>query len=242
LNVLIPMAGLGTRFNGSRFGRPKPLIDIYGKTMIQRAIESLGFDEARHLFVIRQTEDTAEIIENLSSICKDPIIQIIDKVTEGPASTCLLMEEYINNDDELVIANCDQIMFWDTTKFLYGIRYPEHDGLIVTYTANTDKNSYAKINQQGDVLQVKEKCVISDISLNGIHYWRRGSDFVESAKSMIEARDTAPNGEYYVGPTYNYMIKKGKKVGIYHIPNWQHNAVGIPMDLERFLKKYYESL
>ena len=242
MNIVIPMAGLGSRFKGSRFKEPKPLIDIYGKPMIQRAIESFNDPSARFLFILRQTEHTEKLIKVLNNVCDNTEIKIIDKVTRGPANTCLLMKEFIDNDEELVIANCDQIMFWDYARFLHNVRYSDIDGAIVTYTSNTPKNSYALIDKFGNVTKIKEKVVISDISLNGVHYWRRGKDFVTSALEMIEKNDTAPNGEFYVGPTYNYLIDSGKNIGIYHIPNYQHNAVGEPEDLERFLRKYYESL
>ncbi len=242
MNILIPMAGLGSRFDGSRFKSSKPLIDIYGKPMIQRAIESFQHEDAKFIFVIRNTDDTQTVVQLLNTLCKNSIIKIIDDVTCGPACTSLLVEEYIDNDEELIIANCDQIMFWDFDKFLYYARHHSHEGVIVTYTTDTPKNSYAKIDKMGNVLQVKEKCVISNISLNGIHYWKKGKYFVTSSRQMIEARDTAPNGEFYVGPSYNYMIKNNQNVGIYHVANWQHNAVGVPADLEKFLRKYYESL
>lgn len=162
----------------------------------------------------------------------------VEETTGGPACTSLLFEREISNDQELIIANCDQIMWWDSGLFLQTARYDRYDGVLVTYTSDTPKNSYCQIDKNGLVHEVKEKEVISDISLNGVHYWRKGHYFVESAKSMIDANDTAPNGEFYVGPTYNHMINKfGKRVGIHHIPNWQHNPVGVPDDLNRYLQR-----
>ena len=242
MNILIPMAGLGTRFRRSRFKDPKPLIDIYGKSMIQRVIESFDGSVNKFLFVVRDTEHTENILKTLKNICDSPTIKVIDEVTTGPASTCLLMQEYIDNDEELIIANCDQIMLWNYSRFIDYVRHPSVDGAVVTYTTNTPKNSYATIDKAGNVLKIKEKVVISDISLNGVHYWKRGRDFIASAGEMIEAKDTAPNGEFYVGPTYNYLISGGKNIAIYHIANCQHNAVGVPEDLEKFLRRYYESL
>jgi dTDP-glucose pyrophosphorylase len=244
MNILIPMAGLGSRFEGSRFIGPKFLIDICGKPMIQRAIEAFTskVENARFLFVLRRTKDIDRIVNILENVCANLRIKIVDEITSGPTDTCLAMKEYINNQEELIIANCDQIMFWDFKKFLHCVRYPDVDGAIVTYTSTTPKNSYAEIDQRGNVKRIKEKVVISDISLNGIHYWKHGRDFVESAMEMMENKDTAPNGEFYVGPTYNYLINNGKNISIYHVANFQHNAVGVPDDLEKFLRKYYESL
>jgi NDP-sugar pyrophosphorylase family protein len=226
------MAGLGSRFLTKGFQTPKPLIDVNGKTMIIRAIESLGIKDATYLFVISKNQYTKIIKEEIRKHVTCEFIEI-DYITEGPASSALLFEQQINNDEELIIANCDQIMEWDADLFLMNARC--YDGAIVTYYATTDKNSYARIDRQGHVVEIREKQVISNISLNGIHYWKKGNSFINSARAMIEVDDRAPNGEFYVGPTYNYMIKENLKVGIYHIPNQMHHPVGVPEDLEKFL-------
>jgi NDP-sugar pyrophosphorylase family protein len=237
MNIIIPMSGEGTRFPRDKYHVPKPLIQINGKAMIQHAIESLDLDGKYH-FVIRQDSFYFQIFELLKIIVPDCKIITVDETTSGPACSALLFENEINNNKELVIANCDQIMWWDSGLFLQTARYYKYDGIIVTYETDTPKNSFCKIDKNGLVLEVKEKEVISNISLNGIHYWRKGLYFLESARAMIESRDTAPNGEYYIGPTYNYMINKfNHKVGIHHIPNWQHNPVGVPEDLQTFIEK-----
>ena len=233
MNILIPMAGLGSRFLTKGFQKPKPLIDVNGRTMIIRAIESLGIKDAKYLFVITKNQYTEMVKEEIAKHVDCDFIEI-DYLTEGPASSALLFEQQINNDEELIIANCDQIMEWDANLFLMNVRC--YDGAMVTYHETTDKNSYARIDSQGHVVEVREKQVISNISLNGIHYWKKGSSFVSSAHAMIAADDRAPNGEFYVGPTYNYMIQENLTVGIYHIPNQMHHPVGVPEDLERFLQ------
>ena len=239
MNIVIPMAGLGQRFKDEGYDIPKFLISIFGKTMIERAIESFTTTDAQFIFITRKLDtDTRNLLEN---ICDNPIIIDITNVTNGPASSCLLAEGYINSNEELLIANCDQILFWDFNDFLYYARNPKMDGVIVTYESDTPKNSYARLDRSGRVLEIREKEVISNVSLNGVHYWKRGSDFVNSAKMMIENKDTAPNGEYYVGPTYNYLVDS-LHIGVYHIAREQHHAVGTPDDLNRFLEVYNGSL
>jgi len=233
MNVIIPMAGLGTRFPKDQYPY-KPLIDINGKPMIIRAIESLGI-KGNYYFAIRKNEHLDYVKEIICNALPSATFIEIDYVTEGPACTVLLFKEYINNKEELVVANCDQIMEWNVDLFLYNARL--YDGCVVTYHSDTDKNSYVRINSVGQALEFKEKIVISNIGLNGIHYWQQGSFFVDSAEDMIAANDRAPNNEFYVAPTYNYMIKRGLNVGIFHIPNQQHNPVGVPEDLEKYLNK-----
>jgi NDP-sugar pyrophosphorylase family protein len=233
INIIIPMAGRGSRFSEKKILIPKPLININGKPMIQRAIESLDLD-GEWKFIIREDEHQSFISNTIQNIKPNSKITSIDYVTEGPACTALLFKDDINNDDELIIANCDQIMEWTSNRFLDYVRY--YDGAVVTYHANTDKNSYARVNKEGLVQEICEKQVISNISLNGIHYWKKGRYFVESAEAMIKDNCRAPNGEFYIGPTYNYMIKKNQSVGIYHIPNQFHHPVGVPDDLDEFIR------
>jgi dTDP-glucose pyrophosphorylase len=236
MNILIPMAGLGSRFPKERF-KTKPLIEINSVPMIIRAVKSLDLD-GDHLFVIRKSEFSAEIKSVIKSIKKRTNVMEIDYQTSGPAETALLFSDLIDLDKELVIANCDQIMEWNSGNFLHNVR--QYDGAVVTYYATTDKNSYARLNKAGEVAEIREKEVISSTSLNGIHYWKRGSDFVKSANEMMHANDRYKNGEFYIGPSYNYMIKNGLRVGIFHIASEMHNAVGDPEDLLKFLD--YENI
>ena len=231
-NVLIPMAGLGIRFATQGFALPKPLIDINGEPMIAKAIKTLDID-AQYLFVIAKNNFSDRVKRVIKDVEPSAKFIEIDYLTEGPAVTALLFKDLINYEEELIIANCDQIMEWNSNTFLVNARL--YDGCVVTYHTDTEKNSYARLDKKGFVTEIREKEVISNVSLNGIHYWKHGWHFIDSAEEMIENQDRAPNGEFYIGPTYNYMIRKNLKVGIYHIPNSQHHAVGVPSDLERYL-------
>ena len=238
MNVLIPMAGRGKRFSNVGYDLPKPLIKIDHRTMLEHAINTLDID-GEYVFIVREYEnrdynrEVKSILRKSKPNCK---ILLIDYITEGPACSALLARDYINNDQELVIANCDQIMWWSGNRFIDYVRSNNFDGAVVTYTTDTPKNSYAKVDLKGNVVEIAEKKVISNIGLNGIHYWKRGQDFIDSAEEMMKSNDRV-NDEFYIAPTYNYMIKNNKTVGFYHIPNEQHNAVGVPLDLETFLEK-----
>jgi dTDP-glucose pyrophosphorylase len=234
LNIVIPMAGKGSRFQKDRYLDPKPLIEIQGLPMISWAIKTLGL-EGKWWFIVRNNAYKDKTVSAIQQVLKHANFIYVDTETAGPACSAALTEHYIDKQSPLCIANCDQIMTWNPQAFLHTAQL--YDGCIVTYYNDSNKNSFARTTNFGLVTEVKEKQVISDISLNGIHWWKHSAYFYDSVVTMIQANDTAPNGEYYIGPSYNYMIKKGLTVGIHHIPNSWHNAVGVPEDLDLFLEK-----
>jgi NDP-sugar pyrophosphorylase family protein len=232
INILIPMAGAGSRF-GSNFP-PKPFVIINNKPMIELAIKSLSFrDNYNYIFYVR-----SEMIEDFKKLLflNDYNYEIIEvkKLTEGCACTCLLGISKINNNNPAIIINCDQIMDWDGQKFIDFCINSNMDGVVVTYNSNSPKNSYVRLCDDGMICETVEKKVISNLSTNGISYWKHGKDFVESCAMMIANNDRC-NNEFYIAPSYNYLIQNGKKIINYHIDINQHHAVGTPEDLERYL-------
>jgi dTDP-glucose pyrophosphorylase len=235
MNVLIPMAGLGSRFPVSEYKVPKPMIPIknFGLPMIEVAIKTLDVS-GKYIFIVNSAQpEYFEVVKTLWKAANNPIIINVDYLTEGPASTCLLATQFINNDEPLVIANCDQIMEWSGQSFLEYCNQSDSDGIVVTYDVQTTKNSYVKLDERGWATEFAEKKIISNHSLNGIHYWKKGSDFVESAMKMID-KDIRVNNEFYISQTYNELVQEGKKITIYEIDKFQHWAVGTPEDLDKY--------
>ena len=237
MNILIPMAGSGNRFVKEGYTVPKPLIEFLGKPMIQHAVESLGA-KGQYIFVTRKYENeeqSKELKKTLEKVVNDPIILEVDYLTQGPACTCLLAKEHINNSEPLIITNCDQILEWKSKDFFNFLADTECDGIVVTYDETTEKNSYIKLDENGYGVELAEKKVISPYSLNGVHYWKEGQHFVNSAEQMIE-KNIRTNNEFYISTSYNEMIKNKMKVGIYHINKSQHHPTGTPEDLKKYLK------
>jgi NDP-sugar pyrophosphorylase family protein len=235
-NIIIPMAGRGQRFLDEGHTLPKPLIDVNGETMIEVAIKSLDI-QANYVFIIFKYTDytlTERLKNILNNLTINPTIIEIDYITEGPAASALLAKEYVNNDSELIITNCDQIMNWISHCFIEYVnsRY-EMDGMVVTYSSNTNKNSYIKLDENGYGIKLAEKEVISNDSLNGIHYWKKGKYFVESAENMIN-KNIRVNNEFYISTTYNELIQSGKKIGAYKLAEGKHIPVGVPEDLKKY--------
>jgi dTDP-glucose pyrophosphorylase len=231
------MAGKGSRFKDTH-QVPKPLIDINGKPMIVRALESLGFD-GDYYFIVKNDEFYDETISAITSVIPNPHIIKINDYTDGAARSALLTKYHINNLQELIIANCDQIMSYNPMQVLKRLR--ENYGSVITVQDSDPKHSYARIGPDGFVTEIVEKQVVSNQALVGIHYWKFGHGFVNSIEHMIHTEQTQ-NGEYYVGPTYNYLIEKGWKIGCVEIPKHQYNPVGTPIDLNKYLDENRETI
>lgn len=230
INIVIPMAGEGSRFKATH-NLPKPLISVNEKPMIVRAIESLGIVGKYH-FVIRNDAYMQQTLDAIYSVCNNPNVISITYKSEGAAASALIMKDYINGEDELIIANCDQIMNWNSYDVLTDMR--SYDGAVVTIKDSDPKHSYVKMSD-GFAVQIAEKEVISKNALTGIHYWRHAKYFFDSAERMIDAGKKSANGEYYVAPTYNYLIRDGLDIGVCRIKNSQFHPVGTPEDLEKYL-------
>lgn len=235
LNVLIPMAGAGSRFEKAGYTFPKPLIDVKGKPMIQVVVENLNLD-ANYIFVVQKSHREKYNLDTLLNLitpnCK---IVEVDGVTEGAACTALLAKEYINNDNPLFFANSDQFVEWDSNEFMYKMNENKCDGGIVTFKATHPKWSFAKIDEKGYVTEVAEKKPISDIATVGYYYWAKGSDFVQYAEEMI-SKDIRVNNEFYVCPVFNQAIKGGKKIKTFNTEGmW---GLGTPEDLKNYLENY----
>jgi len=234
LNVLIPMAGAGSRFESAGYTFPKPLIDVEGKPMIQVVVENLNMD-ANFIYIVqkkhREKYNLDTLLNLITNNCK--IIEV-DGITEGAACTTLLAKELINNETPLVMANSDQFIDWDSNEFMYKMNETNCDGGILTFKSTHPKWSFVKIDEFGNVTEVAEKKPISDIATVGVYFWKKGSDYVKYAEQMID-KNIRVNNEFYVCPVFNEAISDRKKIKIFNINKmW---GLGTPEDLNNFLKK-----
>ena len=233
LNVLIPMAGAGSRFQSAGYTFPKPLIQVHDKPMIQVVVENIGLEANYHFVVQKQHREKYNLDTMLGLIAPKCNVIEVDGMTEGAACTALLAEEFINNKDPLFFANSDQWVDWNPIEFMYRMQETGADGGIVTFQSTHPKWSFAKVNESGIVTEVAEKNPISTHATVGYYYWKHGSDFVKYADQMID-RNIRVNNEFYVCPVYNQAIEDGKIIRIHEAKEmW---GLGTPEDLEYFLK------
>lgn len=237
LNIVIPLSGEGTSFQNAGYTFPKPLIDIKGKPMIQLVIENLK-PKTQHKFILickKEHNDKYSITQVFNNATKGnhETIQLYAP-TQGAACSVLTAVDIINNDDELVIANGDQIIDLDINKFINFARKSKADGVILTFNSQHPRWSYARVGKKGVVLETAEKKVISDKATVGIYYFKKGSFFVNAAFSMIQ-KNIRFNNDFYVCPVYNELILIGKKIISWEIKQEQMHSLGTPEDLNTYL-------
>ena len=233
LKVIVPMAGLGSRFSSQGYTDPKPLIQFLGKPMVQHVVEHLGLLELEHIFLCQKDHiEKYKLHELFSTFVKNYKIVEVDGLTEGAACTVMLADSLMSPDDEFFIVNSDQLLYWD--------KYPswsceQIDGCIYIFKGTGPKWSYAKVNHEGYITEVAEKKEISNLATCGLYYWKRWSDFMAAGQAMIAADDRV-NNEFYVAPVYNYAIKAGKHFVVEYIGDV--DQVGTPEELNEYLQKH----
>lgn len=238
LNIVIPMAGRGSRFADAGYSDPKPLIELGGKPMIQWVIENVRPTRAhRFVFIcldehLRRYPGIQNTLRRLAPGCE---VVTVREVTQGAACTVLLARDLIDNDSPLMLANSDQYVELDIDDYLAALDQQRADGLIMTFWADHPKWSYCRMRSDGSVAEVVEKQVISNEATVGIYNFARGSDFVAAADAMI-ARDLRVNGEFYVAPVYNILIERGARIAVK--PTGRDGkgmyGLGTPDDFARF--------
>ena len=239
INIVLPIAGRGSRFSEAGFELPKPLIEVHGKPMIEVVVNNIKpLCEHRFIFMaLKEHLDHLGMKDTLNRIAPGCIIVSVNEVTEGAACTVLLAREYIDNNDQLMMANSDQWVDIDINDYLSVMNDKKVDGLIMTMWADDPKWSFVGFDKEGKVNKVVEKQVISNEATVGIYNFRKGSDFVKSADQMI-TKNLRVKNEFYVAPAYNQMINNKTEITIFNIGKEYDGmyGMGIPSDLDKFIK------
>ena len=240
MNIVMPMAGRGSRFAQVGVSTPKPLIDVRGRPMYAWAMDGLPLALARRVIFVCLKEHLADRALEQDILTRyaryQPTIVALDDVTQGQACTVLMAREYIDNDEPLLIYNADT--YCPTTLDAALRRTPHADGILDVFSAPGDKWSFARTDEHGKVLETAEKRRISPWATTGLYYFRRGRDFVRHAEAMIAANDRT-NREFYVAPLYNRMIAEGADVRANKVDEvW---VLGTPEDLQNFDRQYPHS-
>lgn len=234
MNIVIPLVGEGKRFKEAGFKTPKPLIKVCGKTVLEHAVSSLGLD-GNYMFVIRKTEYSDQIRDILLTLKPSCTIIETAELTEGSACSISLLRDFINNDQPLLTTNCDQVLKWNPKKFQKFCETTTFDGVVATYPFGdiklNSKSPYSFVKLvDGCAVDFMEKFAISEDALCGIHFWRKGKDFISSAQKMFEKNDRV-NNEFYVSTAYKHFVESGGKVTAFKLSEEQFYSLGTPEDL-----------
>ena len=210
-NILVPMAGLGSRFIKEGFKVPKQIINIKDKHLIDISLDCLNYKDCNLIFVLRDEHVYNHHMDELlmKKFGDDISIVVLDQLTDGSVCSCLFAESLIDNDSPLVIHTLD-IEFRPVFD-PHVMHTLDADGLILTFKSNSTNYSYAQLDKDGNVIKTAEKKAISPNACVGIYGFKKGSDFCKYAREMIE-RDLRTKNEFYISPLYNVLIEDGKKI------------------------------
>ena len=241
VHLIVPMAGLGSRFSKAGYKVPKPLLDVHDSHMYQVVLGNLFDANLGSIRIVSPKEfGLPNHFDALGgSLDGVPVvITELNHVTDGPATTVELALAGIPDQDAVVVANSDQYLDFNCAKFYQRLLETPTGGVIVTMEDTDPKWSFVLTNKNDLVVGVKEKHPVSHIATAGVYGFRSASELKTAIRHM-RAADDRTNGELYVGPAYNHL--KGYPSGLAEIEHLGPvgqvmHGMGIPQDYEDFLK------
>lgn len=231
------MAGEGSRFRNAGWATPKPLIELKGKPLFVRAIESVKVDGApmKYSFIVRQEHiDDYAIDKGIHEILPDAMVYSVEKTTRGAVETCLIAEEGIADDDAVVVMDCDLEFRSEAYKRIIEDCLKDKNatgGALVSFESDLPKYSYAEVDCKGNVTRTAEKEVISNHALCGAYFFASGKEFKEVAQKLLDAPMEKP--EFYVSLLYNYLLSNGDTVKL--APMEEYHSYGTPEELKQYM-------
>ena len=215
MNLIIPMAGRGSRFANCGITLPKPLIPIKGKPMVFWALQSLrGFSFSQIIFlVLSDHEKKFKVSEELKKYVKSPFkIILINEVTEGQLSTTLAAKRYIDTDEDVLITSSDTFVKSDLAEDIRN-KFSDTMGIISVANVPGDSWSFARTDENGRVVEVSEKIRISEFASTGLYYFSNGHQFVQVAEMIISNCEKTQK-EYYVSSVYKKYIESECRIDV----------------------------
>lgn len=238
IDVVITMGGLGSRFRQCGYTVPKYMIPAKGKTLFEWSLLSLeGFcaDVDRYIFIAMR-DATVDVEGFIREKCaamglENPHIILLDYLTDGQATTAGLAARYWDPDHALLIYNIDTYVEAGEMKTadLKG------DGFIPCFQAPGDHWSFVRLNDQGQVVEIKEKQRISPYCTLGAYYFKTCRLYETLYREYYQQGDHLVNGEKYVAPLYDYLLSRGGRIFISDIPSDKVHVLGTPQELQAFL-------
>jgi dTDP-glucose pyrophosphorylase len=238
LQLLIPAAGKGSRFADVGFSLPKPLIPIWDIPMLIWVISNFPLNSDDRIRVLcQQAHKIPSALRTYTDRMPYEIEFIeIDYWTDGPAHSVELLLEGIQDSSPVICANSDQYIFAGLPEYVNAVRRGESKGQILTMEATSNAWSYIGRDVNGNVNRVVEKEEISNEATVGVYGW----DSVATLREALAWQRTSGikvNNEYYVAPSYQFLIDSKLKISTHSVG--AHgvgvHGLGVPKDLEHFL-------
>jgi dTDP-glucose pyrophosphorylase len=233
--IVMPMAGRGSRFAGSVYNRPKPLISVNDVPMFALALESIkGFSFSRLIIVALQEHESQYGLQQLIGkfVPYSTETVLLENVTEGQLCSVLAAEEFIDKEEDILVVSADTIILSDLAR---DVRQKSSlcSGLISVANMPGDRWSFARVDGNNKVVEVAEKVRISDHASTGMYYFTDGRQFCSIARQMVRKGEKT-KGEYYIIPLYQKLIDQGDEVGI----SVAHTMwdLGTPESLQHYLR------
>ena len=242
LHIIMPMAGEGTRFSKAGWTTPKPLIELRGVPLFRRAIDSVAIEgvEMKYSFIVRQEHiDKQNIDKLIKEIQPDANVFSVLKTTRGAVETCLVAESAIDDEDAVVVMDCDlefrSERYNELVANALSVSADEADGgALVSFESDNPRYSYALVDDEGRVLRTAEKDPISTHALCGAYFFGSGKDFKRIAHQLLED-GTHGKAEFYVSLLYNYLLDEGKVIRLATME--EYYSYGTPEELLFYSKK-----
>ena len=239
-NILIPMAHNISFVNDIEYMFPKPLIEVNGKTIVEHVIDNFSElkGEKQFIFIVHADDCKKFNLDQVLRIITDNSVKIItiSNETKGSACSAIMAIDHINNDENLIISNVDQLFDLSMDKLIS--HFKDVDAGVITFESVHPRWSYVKLNDSNDVVEVSEKRPISRNAIAGLYYYNKGSDFIDSALAMIK-KGADVNNSYYIAPSLNQMILKGKSIGTHKINNDLYHTFYSPQKIKDYERLSY---
>ena len=236
INILIPLAGKSDFFNSAEYVFPRSLIEILGKTMIQRIIENYSeFDDKHFIFIVNQEDCDSYHLDSILQLLTDSKCDIVklSSHTKGAACSALMAVELINNNNPLIIANGDQVIESSLADITKNFQKDKLDAAVITFESIHPKWSYVRLNEKNKVVESAEKRPLSKNAIAGFYYFSNGKDFVIAAMQSI-IKDAHVNGVFYIAPVLNELVLAGKNIGYHRIESTMYHSFYSPVKIAEY--------
>jgi hypothetical protein len=238
MTIIIPMAGLSSRFTKAGYTLPKYMLYAVDRSLFNIAVSSFEkfFSNTRFVFVARDIFDTRRFIDSECKLLgiKSYDIVILEKPTQGQAETVLMgiRGAHLDANESILIFNIDTFR----PGFSMPARYEFWDGYLEVFKGSGSNWSYAR-TETGDgsrVVETAEKKEISDNCSTGIYYFKTVSQFMDAYNWGIYHTQ---RNEVYVAPLYNYLISHGAEIHINVINRDEVIFCGVPEEYKQYLNQ-----